>query len=399
MIPTPEDIDRALRLGEDSHNEFKSVRRGPLEPKDIAKAVVAFANAGGGRIWFGVEPDGSVSGAGGLAERDALQLRIDEACATGVVPPLTCTHRRTEHGGVVLIVTEVPAFAPGRPFRTADGRHYVRQGASARLATPEEQRSLTLSAAASGMVPDEAPVPGTSVEDLDDAKFREFHRTVWDTLPPDDPAERGRLLRNLRIACGDGSLSLMGVLCFAKDPQARFLLAYVTCARELGTTLGGGPMADRKDFRGTLERQIRDAEDWIDAVLPAPSEVREFESERPEPVLPRVAVREIVRNAVAHRDYSVPGQILVTVFDDRLEVVSPGRLLNSLSVDAIRTGAVHVERNPLVCSVLARWGMMTERGTGVLRATAAMRRRGLPDPEFDVRGPSFAVTLRWRARA
>jgi len=391
-------IARAIRLGEDSSNEFKSVARVEPDRNDVAKSIVAFANAGGGRIWYGIESDGSIGGTRDAAWRDRMQLLIDDVCAQRVVPAITCTHRRLEYRGEVLIVTEVPAFAPGRPFRTLDGRYYVRQGASARLATPEEVRHLSLSAIAAAVLPDEASVAGTGESDLDFEKLSAFHQAVYQSALSDDPSERSRLLRNLRIVAADGALTVMGTLCFAKDPQARFLLGYVTCAREPGVEPGSFDTIDRKDFRGTLERQIRDTEDWIARMLPSPAVVRAFEAEGPMPALPLEAVREIVRNAVAHRDYSIRSQILVTLYDDRLEITSPGLLLNTLTLDAIRTGAVHVERNPLVCSVLAKWGLMTERGTGVLRAIAAMRRRHLPEPEFEVRGPTFHVTLRLRPK-
>ena len=117
---------------------------------------------------------------------------------------------------------------------------------------------------------------------------------------------------------------------------------------------------------------------------------------RIEHALPLEAVREAVRNAVVHRDYAVYAQINLTVYDDRLEVVSPGRLLNSVTVEAMKQGAVHLVRNPLITTVLAKRRLMTEQGTGVWRMMKLMEQRGLPPPEIEERGPSLMVTLRMK---
>ena len=117
---------------------------------------------------------------------------------------------------------------------------------------------------------------------------------------------------------------------------------------------------------------------------------------RSEYLLPLEAVREAVRNAVVHRDYAVYAQINITVYDDRLEVVSPGRLLNSVTVEAMKQGAVHLVRNPLIATVLAKRRLMTEQGTGVWRMMKVMQQWGLPAPEIEERGPSLMVTLRMK---
>ena len=397
MPLTPEQVQATLRLGEDSRNEFKSVTRGLPNADDLAAAIVAFANAQGGRLWLGVDDDGSPSGVGDRRAADRLLQLIDNVCLQNVEPPLACFPEKVEHLGKVLVVVDVPAFAPGRPYRTQRGIYYIRGGASRRIASTEDVRGLVLSGAAGAHVPDEMPVPGTTPADLDATRFATYFAQVHKEVPPTDATAFDRLLLNLRIRRDDG-LSLLGLLCFGKDPQRILPWARITAVRSPGTEVGLD-LLDRKDFGGTLESQIAAAEEFVQRHLASPVAIRGFDPEQSTGMpthhdLPLEAVREAVRNAVAHRDYAVKAQINITLYDDRLEVVSPGRLLNTVTVDAMKAGRAHVERNPLICATLAKRGLMTERGTGVRRMVVVMRERGLPDPEIEERGPSLLVTLR-----
>jgi ATP-dependent DNA helicase RecG len=396
MELTTDAIAKALRLGEDSANEFKSLRGGLPHADDLATAIVAFANSGGGWLWLGVEDDGIVSGAGDRAACDALLVRLDEACQNNVVPPIMCSHQKAEYDHQIIVVTNVPSYGSGRPYRTRRGIYYIRGGASKRIAPPEEVKRLVMSAAASAQVADELPVGGTSVSDIDTAYFSTYYQAAYEETPPVRADDFRGLLTNLRILSGD-ELSLMGLLCFGRNPQQRLPWARIIAAREPGTDVGLD-LVDRKDFGGPLERQIVATEDFLVRHLESPVAIRGFASEKPEnaPLLPLEAVREAIRNAIAHRDYAATAQINVTVYDDRLEVVSPGRLLNSVTVEAMKLGAVHIERNPLIATVLAKRHLMTERGTGVRRMVILMRQYGLPGPDIEERGPSLIVTLRTR---
>ena len=397
MDLTPEKIAEALRLGEDSGNEFKSVQRGRPHADELAEQIVAFANSGGGRLWLGVEDDSTVSGVGDRRAADDLLKLLDEVCQNNVVPPVACRHSKYEVESALVIVTVVPAYAPARPYRTRRGVHYVRGGASVRVASPDDIRRLVIPAATGVRVPDEMPVDGTSFDDLDFGRFAAYYRQAYDDVPPAEPADVDRLLRNLRITTADG-LSLMGLVCFGADPQRFLPWARITAVRSPGTEVGL-EFLDRKDFNGTLDAQIAAAEDFLSRHLASPVAIRGFEPEAPttgmraEHRLPLEAIREVVRNAVVHRDYAVYAQINVTVYDDRVEVVSPGRLLNSVTVEAMKQGAVHLLRNPLITTVLAKRRLMTEQGTGVWRMMKLMQQQGLPALEIEERGPSLVVTL------
>ena len=110
-------------------------------------------------------------------------------------------------------------------------------------------------------------------------------------------------------------------------------------------------------------------------------------------------LREALNNAVAHRDYRAASQIRVFVFDDRVEIINPGGLLNRLTLDSVRLGGISQRRNPVVASLLARLAKRENLGVGVPEMIRLMSERGLPEPEFELPAGHFRVTLRTRRDA
>lgn len=153
----------------------------------------------------------------------------------------------------------------------------------------------------------------------------------------------------------------------------------------------GACSSDRKELEGVLEEQITGAQSFLDLHLRTGASIRGFRREdRPE--IPAEVLREAVVNAVAHRDYSLRGQVRLFVFADRVEIISPGSLPNTVTLDNIRFG-IHVERNPILVTFLAKMGLLSQVGTGIPRMIRAMRDRGLPEPSFALLGDHFRVTI------
>ncbi|MBI2267552.1 MAG: hypothetical protein HYU64_20680 [Armatimonadetes bacterium] len=98
-------------------------------------------------------------------------------------------------------------------------------------------------------------------------------------------------------------------------------------------------------------------------------------------------------NAVAHRDYLLTSQVRLFIFDDRIEITNPGRLLNSVTVEAMRLG-YHLVRNPVIFSHLARLRLATDAGLGVPNMIRLLRQNRLPDPDFLVVGNEFRLIFR-----
>ena len=146
--------------------------------------------------------------------------------------------------------------------------------------------------------------------------------------------------------------------------------AQINAARFPGDDSAVEPI-DRKDQTGRLFDLIEDARRFLELHLAAPHEIAGFAPER-KPELPAEALREAIVNAVAHRDYTVPGPIRLFIFNDRVEIHTPGRAPNTVTEGAMRAG-VHVVRNPRIYTRLWDAGLVTGAGTGVRRIIRLIR--------------------------
>lgn len=111
-----------------------------------------------------------------------------------------------------------------------------------------------------------------------------------------------------------------------------------------------------------------------------------------EPEIPAVVLRELLVNAVAHRDYTISGPIRVIVFDDRVEIRTPGSLPNTVTIESLRTG-IHVLRNPTIYNILLKLKTVTDAGSGIARVIRLMREKLGSEPRFSVENHEFVARL------
>lgn len=375
----PATIEQRIRLGEDSRTEFKSAARG-LDAKALAREIAAFANGRGGQILLGVEDDGSITGVGTVKEADTLMLRVVQACQTMVSPAIWCPIVKVEIGGQLLLVIDVPASSPGRPYR-AEHVFYIRDASMTREASREELLRMLQSQNA---YHDELPVDGASLDDLDLEAVDGYLRALYE---PGALARRDHYLHSLKCVEAGGVPTVAGILLFGQDPQRWFPDARISAVRFPGDSVSG-EFADRKEIGGNLLQQLDHA------MIFAPTPARISGVERLERGIPEVVLREALVNALSHRDYRAASQVRLFVFSDRIEIISPGGLLNHLTIDSIRIAGISLRRNPVISSLLARARRQESLGIGIPEMIARMRERGLPEPEFSVEGGHFRVTLR-----
>lgn len=384
---TEADIEKYVALGEDSLVEFKSVARtGSLvDPGDLAKAVSSMANTRGGYVILGLEDDGNPTGVGNVKEADGLMRQISQVCADRIRPPLPCVIQKLRFRGVFLLVIEVPAFSPDRPH-LVDGLCYVRDVNRSRQATRDEQIRILQSA---DYHFDEQPVERAGQNDLEIGAVGQFLDAVGEAPPPD-----GQLNRYLvALGCLDpaGHPTVSGILFFGQDPQRWLPDGRISAVRFKGTAMSG-EFLDRKEIGGRIPEQIAAAAAFLDAHSPAPARIEGYQ--RVEGAIPAEVLREALMNAVMHRDYRASSQIRVFVFDDRVEVINPGALLNQLTLDSIRIGGISQRRNPVICSLASRLRRQELYGMGIPVMIRRMREQGLSEPEFSVEGGHFRVVLR-----
>jgi ATP-dependent DNA helicase RecG len=355
--------------------------------RELAKDLVCFANTDGGVVLFGVTDDRTVVGIGDV---DRLAVQVDEVAYEHCEPPVTAVTEAVELDGRTVVAVRVPK-GDARPYRTKSGQYYVRTAARCRAASREEL--LRLFQATESLYYDETPLRRTSLADLDLAAVERFLSDAG----LEDLAESDvrRLLRNWRLYDGQ-HLTLAGLVLFGADPQRELPYTGVVAARFPGSDSGADP-DDRTDLGGRLLDVIDQASSFLRLHLRTAHEIRGFEPER-RPELPEEVLREAVVNALVHRDYTVRGPVRLFVFDDRVEVHSPGTTPNSVDEDAMRAG-VHVVRNPHIYSRLSDAGLVTRAGTGVRRMNRLLVEATGRGIGIDVRDFEVLVTIPRRDEA
>lgn len=354
---TPGELRERILRWEDPHTDFK---RELGSTGELAKDLVCFANSDGGQLIIGVD---NGRNAVGVPDTDDLMLKVDNVAFNLCSPPITVVPEVVELHGKHVVVLNIPK-GDQRPYRTSDGRYYVRSGARCRGASREEL--LRLFQASRSLFYDEQPLPQLDLADLDlDAVARHLELTDQQELGGDLP----RLLRAWGLY-EDGHPTVGGAVVFGRDPQAALPSSAVVAGALTGTDIGGD-FRDRKDLSGDLFDIIDQIEAFLRLHLRTGHEIVGFEAEKREEI-PMAALCEAAVNALVHRDYTIPDPVRIFVLADRVEVRSPGRPPNSVDADAMRAG-VHVPRNPHIYSRVAAAQLATRAGTGIARISRLLR--------------------------
>jgi ATP-dependent DNA helicase RecG len=383
MTDMLEVLDR-IAAGEDERTEFKLL----LDNKEkIATEIVAFANARGGWMLFGVDDTGSVQG---IADPAALERDLTNLCRQNCIPALQPTIEIIEVEGQPLVLMKIVGL--DKPYKSNRGIYYLRVGTTKREAT---QAELARIFQLRGKVHyDETPVVGTTLDDLNLIVFSRYYRDQFEEPLDEADISLPALLRNMRLAIelsGRLHLTLAGLLLFGEDPQAHLLYTRLSAVRFDGVEMGER-MLDRRELRGTLPEIIDGAEAFLRNNVRIAAEITGFRRQD-RPQYSHFALREAVVNAVAHRDYSISGsQIRLFIFDNWVEVYSPGRLPNIVTLENVRYGA-HYERNSRLCTVLTHLGFMSDIGTGIPRMIRLTKQLSGREPEFELRGEEFIVRI------
>jgi ATP-dependent DNA helicase RecG len=377
----------SIASGEDSFTEFK---RDVSQRSDFASEMIAFANMEGGRILVGVDDRGTIVG---VQDPQRVEEAILNIARHNCILPLspTITYVQDDDGHTVVVV-EVPRRMEA-PHENNSGQCYIRVGSTKRLCTPQERTRLLQ--AASLVHFDEIPIGNTSSADLELGAFGEYYQRIYEQPLEEADVPLTPMLANMRFLGQDlqdeQCLSLAGLLLFGKRPQDFLSHAYIAAVRWEGVE-AGETMIDRQDITGRLPQQIDQAEAFILRNTRLSTKIESVrQADRRE--YPRAALREAVVNAVLHRDYSLEGaQILLYIFDDRLELRSPGTLPNSVTLNNIRTH-YSKPRNETIVRVLLNLGYVNRLGSGIPRMIRLMRTHTGREPDFEVGSAQFLVRL------
>jgi ATP-dependent DNA helicase RecG len=375
-----DELNRRIQDGENLTTEFKVAA---IHADDLAASLVAFANTSGGEIFFGVSDKGEIVGIAGV---DELGISIDNVSRNNCLPPVTVVQEKTKIDDKELLVVHVPR-GDERPYSTNRGVHYIRTFSGRRQASREEL--LRIFQAAESLYYDEQAVVRADLTALDYSYFEHFLMYSYGKKLEDFQVEKEKLLANLRLAKDDHP-TIAGLLLLGRDPQFFLPYAQINAAHFSGNDVAQAP-DDRKDFGGKLADQLEGAMRFLNAHLRVKHEIKGFEPER-FPELPEEALRETIVNALVHRDYTVRGPIRLLIFNDRVEVHSPGKLPNTVDVETMRLGT-HVPRNPILLSHFAKLGYVTSLGTGVPRVIRLVKEKVGKEPDIIARDFEVMVSI------
>ena len=357
-------------------------------PRDVsvsalAASLVALANATGGVVLLGMTPRSGRPQ--GLRDPEAAMDRALEAALSAVPPLIIPLPRVIEMDGHSLLSIVVP---PGLPHvYSLKGKYLIRDGTHNQPLAPRALRRLMM---ARGELSWEAQLPdGAGADDID-WEAVDAYLAGLEGLGQVSP-ERILLRRGCLVGREDDLVpTYAGLLLFGRDPQRWVRGAEIEMARFSGREMGDAFV--RQTIGGTLPQQLRQAEAFLvdhvrTVVRIGTGMTREEQTE-----YPLEAAREVLVNAVAHRDYSIAGdQIRAFLFADRLEVTSPGHLPGPVTVENI--AEERFSRNQVIVQVLADMGFIERLGYGIDRMVRLMRDYRLKPPCFKETAGGFNVTL------
>ena len=339
MTYSDEGIRRQLQLGEDSMWEFKAVEFAGNRPRspsrdDLADEIGAFANAEGGVLLCGVTDDGQVQGMS-REQIVALDATLVELSTDSIRPSVRIRTYHKELDSRLLLVVDVPE---GDSQHDSPGGSYIRVGGTKRRMTSDERLRLAQRRGQARFPSyDEQTVPGTGFETLDESLWRPL-------LSAEGAAEPQSALVKLALLANDDTgilrATVAGVLLCTRSPEQWLPNAGITATLYRGNDRASGQI-DAQEIAGPFAaRNMRVAARKDPARVDLPQY-----SER--------ALFEAIVNAVVHRDYSIRGsKIRLSMFEDRVEVLSPGSLPNNLTLESME--ARQATRNEALTSVLAR---------------------------------------------
>lgn len=390
-----------LRNGENSAVEFK---RDVITPEQLAKELVAFSNFDGGMVLLGVEDDGSISG----ITRPKLEEWVMTACRDKIRPaiiPFYEVLRDVEPGKDVAVVRVPAGFNVQRVWHNNRHIDYIRVGTQSREPTTDElsrlfQQRGTFRA-------ELRPVSGVTFNDLDLRRLKDYFGRVrkQDDIPADDDLTGWQtLLLNTELMAEDG-ITLAAVLLFGRNPNRFLPQAGIDATAFPGTEKDyaaiervklRGPLTPLMDEQAELVEAglVEQAFDFVRRNTGTTATLEDGVRRKERPAYPPEAIREVMVNALIHRDYLLAAtDIELSVYSDRVEVISPGRLPNGITTTRMRAGC-RAARNQLLKDIMRDYGYLEHMGLGVPRKIVkCMLENNGTDPVLLEEDERFTVRL------
>lgn len=375
-----------ISTGETSKVQFKK----EMDNEDsIAAELIAFSNSKGGLILFGIEDKkGTILGLD-YQQLQSYNNRIATIANDKLKPQIflytEVVSIPTETGEKKILVVEI-SEGIAKPYKDKNGAIWIKQGADKRRLTDNNEQ-VRLFQQSGILYMDEMIIPNTSIDDIKFSKVVQYIRAIHKSDVDDEIEISETLLTNLNVI-KDHRLTLGGLLFFGKNPQKYRPAFCVKAISFFGNSIGGTDYRSSQDIEGTIPEIFEETMRFFRTNLLHVQAGQNFNSLGILEVS-QTALEEILQNALVHRDYSKNSPVRVMIFDDRIEIVSPGSLPNSLTIENVKMGNA-VVRNNLIVSYGSKLMNYRGFGSGITRALASQ-----PNLELinDAEGEQFRVII------
>ncbi len=404
---TKTELLEIIKNGESSGVDFK---QDTVDNRKLAKELVAFANLQGGRVLLGVDDTGNVVG----ITRENLEEWVMTACRDKIRPELIPYFeiiRDVEPGKDVAVVQVNRGWTVHSVWHNNRNYYYIRVGTQSRDPSREELERLFQQRGAFRL--EVRPVSGSSIADLDRRRLKDyFVRVRQQSVPEKDDDDEGwrTLLNNTEILAEEPDTTpatMAGLLLFGKRPN-KFLpqagidaVAYPGREKDYAAKERRairGPMIPLFDANGDIVENglVEQAVKFVHDNTEVNAKLADGARREEHRAYPDEAIRETIVNALVHRDYLLSGtDVELSIYEDRIEVISPGRLPNDVTPARMKTGC-RSTRNQLLKDVMWDYGYLEHTGMGVPRKIIkGMREHNGTEPDLIEDGERFIVRL-WK---
>lgn len=387
-----------LFSGESMNIEYKVTV--PDKSEKYMKTVVAFANGSGGRIVFGID-DKTLKVVGMDPEKifktmDAITNAISDACEPRIKPEVTL---QTIEDKTIIVVEILPGAM--RPYyiksKGMTEGTYVRVSGTTRPAEGYMLKELILDG--QNRYYDSEPCNGMSVTDAEIEKLCKSMKEIAlkNTWQDSEKTKIRDITKNTLISWGilaEENGKVLPTNAYALLTGTMRMQPVIQCGVFKGTDRAY--FVDRREFEGSIQEQVDAAFQYVLEKINLGMKIQGIYRQDVYE-LPADSVRELIANAVAHRSYLEPGNIQVAIFDDRLEVTSPGMLLNNVSIQKMKEGYSKL-RNPAIARAFAYMKIIEKWGTGIPRIFRECKEYGLQEPELIDFDGDFRVNMYRKAK-
>ena len=377
-----EQIIEIIRCGENSHVQFKEHF---TTQKQMAEELAAMANAKGGIIIIGCkDKTGEIVGLN-YEEVQEASNQMGNTAQEHVRPTIylqTETIPVSEEKSILVVHVDEGV---NKPYKNLSGDIYVKQGADKRRVT-ENAEILRLFHQSGAYYPDYEMVRATSVADVNRQLVEEYCAKNFGKPVSEMGLPYEQLLENLHILTPGGECTLAGLLFFGHAPQQYMPSMMIKAVAFYGNDMGGLEYRDSKDIEGTVPLLFEQGMSFLKANLHSVQAGQGFNSVG-KLEISQIALEEILQNALVHREYIANAPVRILIFDNRVEIISPGTLPSGMTIDDLRFGNT-LQRNPLMAQFCSRTMQYRGIGTGILRA---IREGAQMEFHNSVSGNQFAV--------